>query len=341
VRSLAALALVAALAFSACGSTDDSPEGAGLEADERTWVRGLSAWKQDVQRAAARAEALRLSSEPGAAERFEREVEPVRECRGRFNEKPGGAPSPRLERVQRLALDTCEQYSRAVREEHRAFSGNPGEALATADAARAEGNRLWLEMERELELLLTWNRPLPVVGGDRETSRIEPRFGRIASRLANRPVQVRCWSKRDWPRVYADWRSFSNDPEIPAGFVASYDRGRLNLDPDGCAGLVRLAYRDDVPDGGDALVDVAWSVGLLAHEVEHLVSPASEAVTECRSMQAIREFARALGATAAEAARLAGVYWKDVYPTNARAYRTKQCRDGGPLDLDPDSSVWP
>jgi hypothetical protein len=296
---------------------------------------------EDVQRAAARAESLRLGSGPGAAERFEREVEPVRDCRGRFNEKPGGAPSPRLEQVQRLALDTCEQYSRAVQAEHRAFAGNPGEALATADAAWAEGNRLWLEMERELELLLTWNRPLPVVGGDRETSRIEPRFGRIASRLANRPVQVRCWSERDWPQVYAEWRSFSNRPDIPAGFVASFDRGRLNLDPETCAGLVRLSYRDDVPDGGDALADVAAAVGVLAHEVEHLVSPASEAVTECRAMQAIREFARALGATRADAARLAEVFWTDVYPTNTREYRTEQCRDGGPLDLDPESSVWP
>ena len=341
VRRLAALALFAALGFSACGSTDDTPEGAGLEADERIWVRGLSAWMQDVQSVARRAESLRLGSGPGAAARFERETKPVRECGQRLDDEPGDAPSTRLERIERLAVDACDHYARAVREEHRAFAGNPGEALATADAAWADGNRLWLEMARQLELLSTWNRPLPVVGGDRETTRIEPRFGQIATRLANRPVQVRCWSKRDWPRVYADWRAFSNDRDIPAGFVASYDRGRLNLDPDGCAGLVRLAYRHDVPDGGAELVDVAFAVDLLAHEVEHLVSPASEAVTECRAMQSIREYARALGATPAEAARLAEVYWTEAYPENAREYRTEQCRDGGPLDLDPGSSVWP
>ena len=342
MRALAVLSLlVAALALAGCGSEKGSPSRFGLEPAERTWARELAAWMQSVQGAATQAESNRLSGQPGAPERFERESEPVRECAGRLREKPGDAPTRRLERVERLAVDACAHYARAVRAESRAFTGNPGAALATADAAWAEGNRLWLEMERELELLLTWNRPLPVVGGDRATSRIEPRFGRIATRLANRPVQVRCWSLTDWPRVYDEWRSFANDPDIPAGFVASYDRGRLSLDPETCAGLVRLAYRREVPDGGDALLDVAGAVGVLAHEVEHLVSPTSEAVTECRGMQAIREFARALGATATEAARLADVFWTDIYPTNDREYRTALCRDGGPLDLDPASSVWP
>jgi hypothetical protein len=342
VRALVVLSLfVAATTLSACGSGDPSPSRAGLDADERTWVRELAAWMQGLQGAATRAESLRLRGEPGTPERFEREAEPVRECRARLDDEPGDAPSSRLERVERLAVDACSQYARAVGAESRAFAGNPGEALAMADAAWAEGNRFWLEMERELELLLTWNRRRPVLGGDRETSRIEPRFGRIASRLANRPVQVRCWSQDDWPRVYEEWRSFANDPDIPAGFVASFDRGRLSLDPPTCAGLVRLAYRHDVPDGGDALLDVAGAVGVLAHEVEHLVSPASEAVTECRGMQAIREFARALGATPDEAARLAEAFWTEIYPTNDREYRTAQCRDGGTLDLDPARPVWP
>ena len=338
VRRLVVIAVVAAAALAACGSEAGDETGAGLGADEQAWVRELSAWMEDVQRAAARAESLRLGS---TRQRFDRAAAPVRSCRERLRESPGDAPSERLDGVERLALDACGGYARAVRAESAAFVGDPGEALATADAAWAEGNRLWLEMTRELELLLIWNRPLPAVGGDRETSRVEPRFGRVASRFANRRVQVRCWSRADWPRVYDEWRAYANDRDIPAGFVASFDSGRLNLDPTTCAGLVELAYRHDVPDGGQALIDVAGPVGILAHEVEHLVSPASEAVTECRAMQAIREFARALGARPAQAARLAQTYWTELYPYHDREYRTPGCRDGGPLDLDPESSVWP
>jgi hypothetical protein len=43
--------------------------------------------------------------------------------------------------------------------------------------------------------------PLPVVAGDSTRSRIEPRLGRVASSLAGKAVEVRCWSQADWIRL--------------------------------------------------------------------------------------------------------------------------------------------
>ena len=337
------LGALVAISLVACGVGDETAERGRLTFDERAWVRELVAWMASVEQGAGDGEELRfeaLGGGPEARQRFDTAVAPVLGCAERFRDRPGEAPSKRLGKVAELALEACEQFARAIRAELRAFDGNPGEQLAIVDAANAEGTRLLLEADRELELLATWNRPLPVRGGDRRTSRIEPRFGRIASRFANRRIEVRCWSRQDWREVFGDWQAFANDRDLVTGFVASFDRGQLSLDPDTCNGLVRLAYHQDVPEGEDAW-EVAGAVGTLTHEVEHLVSPASEAVTECRGMQAIREYARALGATKREAAMLAEVYWDELYPENPAEYRTRQCRDGGPLDLDPASAAWP
>jgi hypothetical protein len=247
VRSPAWVAAVAALALAGCGG-GGTEDRAGLAAEERTWVRELVAWMQGVERAGARAEAIRsriLSGGSGSRRDFDEAAEPVRDCGARFERSPGDAPTKRLARVARLALEACEEFARGVRAESRAFTGNPGEALFTADEAFAKGNRLWLETEHEVELLATWNRPLPVRGGDRATSRVEPRFGRVAGRFANRPVEVRCWSRKDWPDVYGEWRTFANDRDLPAGFVSSFDRGRFSSlyvrDPDGH--IVEIATR--------------------------------------------------------------------------------------------------
>jgi hypothetical protein len=58
-------------------------------------------------------------------------------------------------------------------------------------------------------------------------------------------------------------------------------------------------------------------------------------------MQLSRDAAIALGATKAYADRLADAAWRSRYPSLPSEYRSSACRDGGPLDLFPDSAVWP
>ena len=83
-----------------------------------------------------------------------------------------------------------------------------------------------------------------------------------------------------------------------AGF-ANPTKRRANVAPASCNRLARFTYKHWRPARGDALLDLAFSVGVLAHETEHLSNPAgSEAETECHGMQDVRRVARELGRVA-------------------------------------------
>src|SRR5687767_7282188 len=67
---------------------------------------------------------------------------------------------------------------------------------------------------------LAWERSLPVRTGLTDVSRIEPNLGRVASRIAGRKVEVRCWSEDDWEVVSAEWQAINGRKEWwPAGFA--------------------------------------------------------------------------------------------------------------------------
>ena len=72
-----------------------------------------------------------------------------------------------------------------------------------------------------------------------------------------------------------------------------------------------------------------------------LAGDQSEAATECYGMQALARVARGLGASPGYGRWLARYFWRAVYPTNSPEYKTKNCRNGGRLDLHPSSNRWP
>jgi hypothetical protein len=81
---------------------------------------------------------------------------------------------------------------------------------------------------------------------------------------------------------------------------------------------------------------------MLDHEAQHVRGVRDEAIAECNGMQAIDTAARALGRTGEEGRYLASLYWKSSYPKlEDPAYHSAECRDGGRLDLHPQSDVWP
>lgn len=328
------------LALAGCGASRNER----LSRRERVWVRHFTVWTGATERGGANAEEVRARILGGGAETradYDEAVAPLRECHKRFDDRVGAAPTTRLEAVQKLALQGCADFQRAARAESRAFDGPPGELLLESEGAIARGNRVWIEAERKLESVFAWNRPVPTVTGDVAVSRIEPRFSQVASTLANRPVQVRCWSRAEWDDVHGEWQAFTADDHASIGFVASFDRGRLSLAPDICGLLAGLAYGDARPRGGEKQLDLAEAVGTLAHEAEHLVAPGTEAETECYGMQDVRRTARLLGAGAGDANVLAGRYWLEVYPAKPEEYTTVLCQDGGPLDRNRSSPTWP
>ena len=158
----------------------------------------------------------------------------------------------------------------------------------------------------------------------------EQRLSAVASAIAERPVSVRCEG------------FFGELVDIGPHL------GTVRFDAQGNPGdrtdLVGEACRDlKAYLGGDRepRTDTATAVHVLAHEAVHLRGVRNEAVTECTSVQLTAETARRLGASREEAQALAMLYWEEVYPLLPRSYRSPECRDGGRLDLNPDSPAWP
>jgi hypothetical protein len=156
-------------------------------------------------------------------------------------------------------------------------------------------------------------RDLPEQGGTTEKSRVEPKLSRVASKLVGQRIEVRCWSQRDWRELIEDRAATS--PHEFAGIAG--EGGPVDLAP------------------------VAYAVGILAHELEHVRGEMDEQTAECQGMQRLANVARKLGFSDADSRRLARVYWRELYPDPERGYTTAECRDGGELDLRRRSSVWP
>jgi hypothetical protein len=112
----------------------------------------------------------------------------------------------------------------------------------------------------------------------------------------------------------------------------------VHLSPAVCDPLVDFAYHKVWPDARE---DLAFAFGVLAHEAQHAVGVESEPVAECRGMQQARDVAKGLGATSEGAAEAARLYWQVIYPGDLPSYRSRECRNGGRLDLRPNSEVWP
>jgi len=341
VHRFALAALVLALA--GCGGAE-RPAGPGLGRDELAWIRELSAWLHGFERDVGRAESLRealLGGRRSERPAYERAVDQVRACADRFDDEVGPPPANRLRAPAQLLRESCRAYARAETDGLSAFDGDPGDALVSASRAVSRAADLFLRGTNGLESAFAWNRPLPHAGGETGRSRVEPRFSRVASEIALRPVEVRCWSNEDWSRVRDEFRAYKEVAFDPSAFVSDVDRGHVNLAPWICAHLVDLAYARELRHGSGGL-DTADAVDTLAHESEHVVAPeGTEAETECYAMQEVGRAARLLGAPAAYAEELAARQWREAYPRLTPEYVTPLCYDGGPLDARPASAVWP
>ena len=185
--------------------------------------------------------------------------------------------------------------------------------------------------------------PLPLIAGSSAESHIDPRFSRVASALAGRRVQVRCWSSEDWAKRVSEWSRWPNVTELGhwSGYT-SRDRERINLSPAVCAELTHLTYQNLDVRSDTHSEAVAWSAALLAHEAQHGRGLWNEATAECYGMQSIRSVVTALGRTSQEGQYLASLYWRNSYLELAdSSYRSGECRNGGHLDLRPKIDIWP
>ena len=82
------------------------------------------------------------------------------------------------------------------------------------------------------------------------------------------------------------------------------------------------------------------AVHVLTHEARHLAGTLDEAGAECEAVQRDAVTARLLGASAADAHRLARLYWAADYPSMPDAYRSSDCAPGAAWDEHLPEAPW-
>lgn len=333
--------VLGALLLAGCGGGDEPEEAApGLTSDEVRWVRAFAAWGDDIAQAVGDARVAYEQVLAGGDQTFfVLALRPVRECADSLERAVPAAPTTRLRAAARLLERTCTAYERFARAQAESLRGDPGAALLRAESAETRADELLLTAYQGVGGLLRDNRALPVKRGG-PGSRIDPLYSRLGRDLAYEPVEVRCWSKDEWPYVIRERRAFSNgylNVHETLGFAWPDDR-RAHLAPRICDALDAFSL-DGETDDREAL---ATALVVLAHEVGHLrANAAAEAEVECRAIQESRGLARQLGANAAEADELVDLYLREVLPESDSVYRSPDCRPGGYLDLDPADPEWP
>lgn len=191
--------------------------------------------------------------------------------------------------------------------------------------------------------------PLPTFAMLSGASHVDPRLSRVASALTARSVEVRCWSARDWQRLsdefYGNLRTARNRT-VPAGsrlygFV-SRDHARVNLPATGCNALetVQRVHFWPAAKRTAVAVQLAHPTFVFAHELQHVRGVRSEARAECFGLQSVQQVAAALGAQSPQAGAMAQFAAHRLYSTD-RSQASDECRNGGRLDLHPDSLAWP
>jgi hypothetical protein len=351
--SLAAVLLAVGCAVHQQGAAGDVL-GAGVEDGswaspaEVAWLGKLGAWDTRLLRGLQTA--ARVESTPGLADKLmqrdgrtvvmhARALEPAGSCDSDLTTKVGSAPTVRLRRAYDTFRTACAHLQRF----HGTITLAVSERQASKiDEARQEGKRAAAVLLQADQMLPPGEvRALPVIAGQAEQSRIEPRFGRIASRLAGKPIEVRCWSNGDWARLMREEGSYTHGKLGPdtLGF-AGIGGSRVNLGPTVCDGLVDLAYDHTRPADDAGQLMLAAAIVTLSHEPQHSKGRAEEFVAECSAIQLANTTAIRLGASAAYAASLVHTYWRH-YGEELPGYRSADCRKGGTLDLGRAGSIWP
>ena len=271
-------------------------------------------------------------------------LEVIADCSTNFRAQVGRAPSEHLREGEQAALDACPHLESGAKEDLRALQTRSPELLDAGDGLIEAGtDRLW--ESNESVLLRTEGRQLPEAEGPSGESRVEAVFGRVADTLAEdlpHSIEVRCWSSADWSGVVDEMSAYSGDrvSEETLGFAAP-DLVRIHLSPVTCDRLSDVAYDKKLPRGGEEVAALADSVVTLAHEAMHVAWVDDEAEAECLGAQLGFETAVELGVSKDYARKLTRMYWETMYPRLPMEYRSPECRNGGELDIHPDSSVWP
>jgi hypothetical protein len=174
----------------------------------------------------------------------------------------------------------------------------------------AAGNRGWEALDAEARATAT------------------KRFSDEASRIVGRPVEVRC----DEAGEFVGAVQHAEGAAIVGGRIAY-------LTPQRCHDLYRVAFKDEAASGRTARALV-----VLAHEAWHLRGESNEGRTECFAFQSGVALGQRFGLSEDTARQMMR---QQLVENQLRARGSldylvpSECRDGGSLDLDPQTSAFP
>ena len=154
------------------------------------------------------------------------------------------------------------------------------------------------------------------------------RFSREASRIAGKPVTIRC----DEAGEYVGAVQHADGVAIVGGDLAY-------LAPQRCYDLYRLAF-----DGEITSNRTGRALAVLAHEAWHLRGVRDEGTTECYALQSGVDLGRSLGLSTSTARQMMRQQLTEnvLHARGSFEYVVpSDCEDGGRLDLDPGTSRFP
>ena len=231
--------------------------------------------------------------------------------------------------------ETDEELSDLIAEARE----GPEEEAAPADAAAPQSRPRWTPVRRfvaglgfiaalalvfwVVESRTGWN------GLDASTrAEATARFSGEASRVADKQVTIRCDDSGD----YVGAVQHADGVAVVGGDLAY-------LTPERCLDLYRLAFKDEVRSNR-----TGRALAVLAHEAWHLRGVSDEGTTECYAMQTGVEIGQRFGLSADEARQMMRQQLVDnaLRSQTSPDYRIPpDCRDGGRLDLKPDTAQFP
>ena len=342
MRLSAVVAVVAAVVVLAgCGGSAGEPDGA-LSQDELQWVREAAEWSDAVDErlfAAGRLVGGVLLDPQHNVAPYLMRLRGLERCPGELAEELGEPPSARLRPGAAALRTACREIARFASADARSLRTRAPDDFLASQAAISAGLNGLREARRRIGTLLLDARPLRRDAGLQGVSRVDATLTAAAVDLVARDVEVRCWSPDDWERLVDELTAYTaGELTIEnTGAFASPESTRVHMQAADCDALLDLAAGRKVGDE-----DARWSLVAFAHELQHLVSEqGGEAETECAALQTAERVAGLLEVPAATSRRLLLEYLEHDYADLPDEYRSPECRDGGALDLHPDTSRWP
>jgi hypothetical protein len=152
---------------------------------------------------------------------------------------------------------------------------------------------------------------------------------------------VYCWQPPSWAELAPQYAIVRGGEVTSLDGIADAERNRIDLAPGVCATLDNYLRGVRPLKLSAQNLELAQALVVLAHQAEQFKAPAApEAEIECYAIQHVRPLVRAAwGPEFAEEIALHA--WQIAYPRLPPQFRTRACRDGGPLDRNPSSNAWP